>query len=236
MAVVHDAARPLASPDLVRRCVDALEGVDCAFAAARVTDTVHEGDELVERSLDRSRLWAAQTPQVVRADVLRRALERDGTDEASLVLAAGGTVRPVETGAPNLKITTPLTTCGGGGRCLLTDLHVHLRPDDDGTPPEEYFTAAQRRALPRGRDRARDRRAGRLRARAPLHRRARRLGPPLLARAGHRRPRRLLRLRARRDRPAAGDRGRLRGRARGPHGRLCSTRASGTTWSARCTS
>ena len=94
MAVVHDAARPLAGPDLVRRCVDALEGVDCAFAAARVTDTVHEGDEdLVERSLDRSRLWAAQTPQVVRADVLRRALERDGTDEASLVMAAGGSVR-----------------------------------------------------------------------------------------------------------------------------------------------
>ncbi len=107
VAVVHDAARPLASPDLVRRCVDALEGVDCAFAAARITDTVHEGDELVDRSLDRSRLWAAQTPQVVRADVLRRALERDGTDEASLVLAAGGTVRPVETGRPNLKITTP---------------------------------------------------------------------------------------------------------------------------------
>jgi 2-C-methyl-D-erythritol 4-phosphate cytidylyltransferase len=107
VAVVHDAARPLASPDLVRRCVDALDGVDCAFAAARVTDTVHEGDDLVERSLDRSRLWAAQTPQVVRADVLRRALEREGTDEASLVLAAGGTVRPVETGRPNLKITTP---------------------------------------------------------------------------------------------------------------------------------
>ncbi len=107
VAVVHDAARPLASADLVRRCVDALDDVDCAFAAARVTDTVHEGDELVERSLDRSRLWAAQTPQVVRADVLRRALEREGTDEASLVLAAGGTARPVETGRPNLKITTP---------------------------------------------------------------------------------------------------------------------------------
>ena len=73
VAVVHDAARPLVTPELVRRCLDALEGVDCAFAAARVTDTVHEGeDELIERSLDRSRLWAAQTPQVVRADVLRR--------------------------------------------------------------------------------------------------------------------------------------------------------------------
>ena len=108
VAVVHDAARPLASPDLVRRCVDALDGVDCAFAAARVTDTVHEGlDDLVERSLDRSRLWAAQTPQVVRADVLREALEREGTDEASLVIAAGGSVRAVEVEEPNLKITSP---------------------------------------------------------------------------------------------------------------------------------
>ena len=106
VAVVHDAARPLATPDLVRRCVDALDGVDCSFAAARVTDTVHEGDDdLVERSLDRSRLWAAQTPQVVRADILRRALEREATDEASLVLAAGGSVRAVEVEAPNLKIT-----------------------------------------------------------------------------------------------------------------------------------
>jgi 2-C-methyl-D-erythritol 4-phosphate cytidylyltransferase len=107
VAVVHDAARPLASADLVRRCVDALTGVDCAFAAARPTDTVHEGDDLIERSLDRTRLWSAQTPQVVRADVLRRALEREGTDEASLVLEAGGTVRPVEVTTPNLKITTP---------------------------------------------------------------------------------------------------------------------------------
>ena len=73
-----------------------------------MTDTVHEGhDDLVERSLDRSRLWAAQTPQVVRADVLREALEREGTDEASLVIAAGGSVRAVEVEQPNLKITTP---------------------------------------------------------------------------------------------------------------------------------
>jgi 2-C-methyl-D-erythritol 4-phosphate cytidylyltransferase len=106
--VVHDAARPLVTAELVRRCVDALDGVDCAFAAARVTDTVHEGGQLVDRSLDRSRLWAAQTPQVVRADVLRRALVGEGTDEASLVVAAGGSARPVEAPAENIKVTTPL--------------------------------------------------------------------------------------------------------------------------------
>jgi 2-C-methyl-D-erythritol 4-phosphate cytidylyltransferase len=106
--VVHDAARPLVTPGLVSRCLEALDGVDCAFAAARVTDTIHEGDELVERTLDRSRLWAAQTPQVARADVLRRALAGEGTDEASLVLAAGGTARAVEVAGQNLKITTAL--------------------------------------------------------------------------------------------------------------------------------
>ena len=108
VAVVHDAARPLVTPELVNACLDALEGVDCAFAAARVTDTIHEGDDLLEHSLDRSRLWAAQTPQVVRADVLRKVIGGEGTDEASLVLAAGGTVRPVEAPGPNLKITTAL--------------------------------------------------------------------------------------------------------------------------------
>ena len=84
------------TPDLVRRCIDALvDGVDGAIAAAPVTDTVKEVDEdsRVTRTLDRSRLWAIQTPQVFRADVLRRALETSAetlaaaTDDAALVEA-----------------------------------------------------------------------------------------------------------------------------------------------------
>ena len=107
VAVVHDAARPLVTTSLVERCLQALEGVDGAIAARRVTDTVHEGGDLLERTLDRSRLWAAQTPQVFRAAVLRRALEGpDATDEAAMVMAAGGTVRAVEAPAGNLKVTT----------------------------------------------------------------------------------------------------------------------------------
>lgn len=115
VAVVHDAARPLVTPALVRRCLDALEdGVDGAIAAAPVTDTVKEVDDgRVARTLDRSRLWAVQTPQVFRAEVLRRALDvsaealSDATDDAVLVEAAGGTVVVVEAPPKNIKITSP---------------------------------------------------------------------------------------------------------------------------------
>jgi 2-C-methyl-D-erythritol 4-phosphate cytidylyltransferase len=116
VAVVHDAARPLVTPELVRRCIYALEGCDAAIAAARVTDTVKEAGAqgLVERTLDRDRLWAVQTPQVFRADVLRRALDANSeilaaaTDDASLVERGGGTVRVVESSPDNLKVTTGL--------------------------------------------------------------------------------------------------------------------------------
>jgi 2-C-methyl-D-erythritol 4-phosphate cytidylyltransferase len=113
-AVVHDAARPLVTRDLVEACVGALMGVDGAIAAAPVTDTVKETypDGTVMRTLDRSRLWAVQTPQVFRAETLRRALDVDdevlaaATDDASLVDAAGGSVRVVEAPPENFKVTT----------------------------------------------------------------------------------------------------------------------------------
>jgi 2-C-methyl-D-erythritol 4-phosphate cytidylyltransferase len=112
--VVHDAARPLATFELAERCVKALEpGVDGAIAAARLTDTVKEAsaDGRVRRTLDRSSLWAVQTPQAFRADALRRALDvgddalAGANDDAALVEAAGGTVRVVEAPPENLKIT-----------------------------------------------------------------------------------------------------------------------------------
>jgi len=112
--VVHDAARPLVTRELVEACVGALMGVDGAIAAAPVTDTVKEAypDGTVLRTLDRSRLWAVQTPQVFRAESLRRALDVDeallaaATDDASLVEAAGGTIRLVEAPPGNFKVTT----------------------------------------------------------------------------------------------------------------------------------
>jgi 2-C-methyl-D-erythritol 4-phosphate cytidylyltransferase len=113
--VVHDAARPLVEPGLFARTLAALDGADCAVAAARVTDTVKEADAdgRVTATLDRSKLWAIQTPQAFRRAVLERALAVDdavlaaATDDASLVERAGGTVRVVESSPANLKVTTP---------------------------------------------------------------------------------------------------------------------------------
>jgi len=106
--VVHDAARPLVTVELVRRCLDALEGYDGVVAAVPVTDTVKvvEGGDVI-RTPDRGQLWAAQTPQVFRAEVLRQA-SGEATDDASLVEAMGGRVRVVEGMPENLKVTTPL--------------------------------------------------------------------------------------------------------------------------------
>jgi 2-C-methyl-D-erythritol 4-phosphate cytidylyltransferase len=78
-----------------------------------MTDTVKEVavDHRVLRTLDRSTLWAVQTPQVFRADILRRALERDAaalaaaTDDAWLVDDAGGVITVVESYPENLKVT-----------------------------------------------------------------------------------------------------------------------------------
>jgi 2-C-methyl-D-erythritol 4-phosphate cytidylyltransferase len=117
--LVHDAARPLLTPAIVQACLAALEDpeVDAAVAAARVTDTIKQEDgsdpPMVARTLDRSTLWAIQTPQVFRREVLERALAQRNdvlaaaTDDASLVEAMGGTVRLVESPRDNLKITTP---------------------------------------------------------------------------------------------------------------------------------
>ena len=114
VAVVHDAARPLVTRELVEACVAALQGgFDGAIAAAPVMDTVKEAADggRVVRTLDRSRLWAIQTPQVFVADALRRALDAGegalaaATDDASLVEAAGGSVRVVEAPPENIKVT-----------------------------------------------------------------------------------------------------------------------------------
>jgi 2-C-methyl-D-erythritol 4-phosphate cytidylyltransferase len=116
--IVHDAARPLADSELFERALEELErsGADAAIAAAPVSDTVKEvGDDgvSVTRTLERSRLWAVQTPQVFRRAALERAFTAASdadlsaaTDEAWLVERLGGTVRVVPAGAVNLKVTT----------------------------------------------------------------------------------------------------------------------------------
>jgi 2-C-methyl-D-erythritol 4-phosphate cytidylyltransferase len=112
--VVHDAARPLVAPETFTAVLAALEHADCAIAAAPVADTVKEAvDGVVVATLDRSRLWAIQTPQAFRREALEAALAVDpallaqATDDAWLVERAGGTVRVVASSPANFKVTTP---------------------------------------------------------------------------------------------------------------------------------
>ncbi|MDE3131730.1 MAG: 2-C-methyl-D-erythritol 4-phosphate cytidylyltransferase [Acidobacteriota bacterium] len=116
--VVHDAARPLVTPALVARALEELErhpGCSAAILATPVADTIKEvGDDraTVLRTLDRSRLWAVQTPQAFRRQALAEALAGAGddelaaaTDDAWLVERAGGTVRVLASDPLNIKIT-----------------------------------------------------------------------------------------------------------------------------------
>ena len=109
VVIVHDAARPLATPQLFDLVVQAVvDGADGAVPALAVSDTVKRvrGDRVIE-TVARDGLVAVQTPQAFRADVLRSA-HRVGavdTDDAALVEADGGTVVVVEGERANLKLT-----------------------------------------------------------------------------------------------------------------------------------
>lgn len=110
IVVVHDAARPAASPALFAAVVEAVRaGADGAIPGVPVVDTVKrvEGDWVVA-TLDRSELIAVQTPQAFRADVLRTAHagSGEGTDDSALVEAVGGRVVVVPGEPSNVKLTT----------------------------------------------------------------------------------------------------------------------------------
>lgn len=117
--LVHDAARPLVTPAIIEGTIAALiedSGADAAIAAVPVADTIKrvDSDGAVRETLDRSELWAVQTPQVFRRGALERALDVSAaelaraTDDAWLVERAGGRVLVVRASDENLKVTTPL--------------------------------------------------------------------------------------------------------------------------------
>lgn len=137
LVAVHDAARPLVTPALIEGVIGTLVAdpdAAGAIAATPVTDTIKrvDGDSdatlstfaplkggksrqrVVEETVDRGALWAAQTPQVFRTEALREALAADpeqvaaATDEAMLVEAVGGRVLIHPAPPENLKVTTPL--------------------------------------------------------------------------------------------------------------------------------
>jgi 2-C-methyl-D-erythritol 4-phosphate cytidylyltransferase/2-C-methyl-D-erythritol 2,4-cyclodiphosphate synthase len=116
VVVVHDAARAFVSSALISRTIDAALHGGAAIAALPVQDTVKlaqaaAGDRAIESTLDRRRIFLAQTPQAFRYRVLAEAIAigrtgRDATDEAELAEAAGHRVLLVEGEAANIKITT----------------------------------------------------------------------------------------------------------------------------------
>jgi 2-C-methyl-D-erythritol 4-phosphate cytidylyltransferase len=118
LVLVHDAARPLLTTELAAATIHALEAdesIDAVIAAVPMTDTVKRvRDGVVSETLERSELWAVQTPQVFRRAALERALDvsdeilAQATDDAWLIERAGGRVGVVKASSENLKVTTPL--------------------------------------------------------------------------------------------------------------------------------
>ena len=111
VVLVHDAARPLLTDEVVERVLAPLsEGWDGAVPGLPVGDTLKRvgSDGGVQETVSRDGLWAVQTPQAFAADVLRRAQTngRDATDCAGLIEAVGGRVKVVEGDPRLLKVTS----------------------------------------------------------------------------------------------------------------------------------
>ena len=115
IVAIQDAARPCTSRELIAATVQAADETGAAVAAQPVTDTLKESDDgrLIQRTLDRSKLWAVQTPQAFRVEVIRRALTEARrwrqvfTDDTAACELIGQPVRLVSSIAPNPKVTVP---------------------------------------------------------------------------------------------------------------------------------
>lgn len=110
--VIHDGARPFLTLDLIRDGLEAARGTGVATAAVPVKDTIKLGDdnEMVRETLHRQRLWAVQTPQVFRFDIITRAhgqVTDEVTDDATLAERLGYEVKLYMGSYHNIKITTP---------------------------------------------------------------------------------------------------------------------------------
>jgi 2-C-methyl-D-erythritol 4-phosphate cytidylyltransferase len=114
LVAVHDAARPFVDLQTIERCILAAQEMGASLAACKASDTLKESDRegFVLRTIDRTKIYHAQTPQVFRYAVLKEALEWadanhfQGTDETSLVEKIGKPVKIVETDSTNIKLTT----------------------------------------------------------------------------------------------------------------------------------
>lgn len=117
VVLVHDAARPFVSADVISRAIDAAAEFGAAIVAVPVSDTVKQvtiesGRRVIDATIPRESIYLAQTPQGFRRDVLAKAVAlgrsgADATDEAALAELSGQPVHVVEGDVENIKITTP---------------------------------------------------------------------------------------------------------------------------------
>lgn len=115
IVAIQDAARPCTSEKLIAATIEAARETGAAVAAQAVTDTIKESRDgrLIERTVDRAKLWSVQTPQTFRVEVIRRALaevRRRGlriTDDTAACELIGQPVRLVVSAEPNPKVTRP---------------------------------------------------------------------------------------------------------------------------------
>jgi len=115
IVAVHDGARPCVTPALISETIKSAKRYGSGVAAVRIADTVKHVERglTVTRTVDRSKLWAVQTPQTFKVSLLKRAFElvkeKDATvtDEASAVELTSQKVRLVQASVSNVKITTP---------------------------------------------------------------------------------------------------------------------------------
>lgn len=110
--VIHDGARPLISKELIEQGLEAAQETGAAVAAVPVTDTIKIAgdDRIVRQTPPRQNLWAVQTPQVFRFDIITQAYQKakgEVTDDASLVEQLGYKVKLYIGSYDNIKITNP---------------------------------------------------------------------------------------------------------------------------------
>jgi 2-C-methyl-D-erythritol 4-phosphate cytidylyltransferase len=112
LVVIHDGARPFLTDDLIRDGLEAVQVTGSAVAAVPIKDTVKLGssDMMVRSTLIREQLWAVQTPQLFRFDIISEAhelIKDDVTDDATMVENLGYKVKLYMGSYDNIKITTP---------------------------------------------------------------------------------------------------------------------------------
>jgi len=110
--IIHDGARPFLTSDLLETGLEAAKTTGAAVAAVPVKDTIKLSDKdgIIKKTLQRNHLWAVQTPQVFKFDIINQAykqIDQEVTDDASLVEKFGGQVKLYHGSYRNIKITTP---------------------------------------------------------------------------------------------------------------------------------